>query len=310
MTRRCKQIYQAGIHFIALAGMIGAIGIPYTFAQEFNCEVTVNDRQISESSYSHIQDLGTDLERYINENSWTGEQYSTHERIRCGVQVVLRDVDSQYNFDADVIINMRRPVYNTMQESMAVILSDSEWTFNYQPGRSMIRDYLQFDDLTSFIDFYVYVMLGFDQDSFTELGGTRWFDRALDIFEVARTTNSPGWSRNIGNQRNRFGLITDLTNPTYEDLRRSFYQYHRLGIDQFTIDQDAARQEVITAIERINSNRQRAPRNYLFDIFFDTKYTEIVSVFQEAPAERRLQAYNLLRETDPGHSSEYEKLRN
>jgi len=218
------------------------------------------------------------------------------------------DVDSQFNYTAEVIFNMRRPVYNTMQETSSIVLSDNNWVFNYPRNKSMIQDDLQFDDLTSFIDFYLYVMLGFDYDSFSELGGSRHFTKALDILELGQMSNAPGWGRSIGSQRNRYGLITDLNNPGYEDLRKSYYQYHRLGLDQFTINQENAREEVLEAIDRIRENRIRASRNYLFDIFFDTKYTEIVSLFQEADAQKRLQAYNLLRDTDPGHSTAYERL--
>jgi hypothetical protein len=290
--------------------MIGLAAIPYTLsAQEFNCEVSVNDRQISGSSYDYISELGPALERYINEHRWTNDRYDSHERIRCRIQIVLTDVDSQFNYEAEALISLRRPVYNTMQETASIILSDNNWAFSYPRGRSLIHDDLQFDNLTSFIDLYVYVMLGFDYDSFSELGGSRHFARALDILEMGQAANAPGWGRSIGSQRNRYGLISDLNNPGYEDLRRSYYQYHRLGLDQFTVDQENARLEIMGAIDRIRENKRRASRNYLFDIFFDTKYSEIVSVFQDAASQKRLEAYNLLRDADPGHSSAYERLR-
>jgi hypothetical protein len=290
-------------------GMIGLAVIPYTLqAQEFDCEVSVNDRQISGSSYDYISELGPAIERYINENRWTDDRYENHERIRCRMQIVLTDVDNQFNYTAEVVINMRRPVYNTMQETASVILSDNNWVFHYPRGRSLIYDELMFDDLTSFIDFYIYIMLGFDYDSFSELGGSRHFSKALDILELGQANNAQGWGRSIGSQRNRYGLISDLNNPGYEDLRRSYYQYHRLGLDQFTINQESARDVVLEAIDRISENKRRASRNYLFDIFFDTKYNEIVSLFQNASTQRRLQAYNLLRDADPGHSSTYERL--
>lgn len=296
--------------FLSLLCMIGLMAIPYTlFAQEFNCEVSVNDRQISGSSYDYISELGPELERYINEHRWTNDRYDNHERIRCRIQIVLADVDSQFNYEAEAVISLRRPVYNTMQETASIVLSDNNWRFSYPRGRSLIHDDLQFDNLTSFIDLYVYVMLGFDYDSFSVLGGSRHFAKALDILEMGQAANEPGWGRSIGSQRNRYGLISDLNNPGYEDLRRSYYQYHRLGLDQFTINQESARMEIMEAIDRIRENKRRASRNYLFDIFFDTKYSEIVSLFQDAASQKRLEAYNLLRDADPGHSSAYERLR-
>lgn len=309
MINRYNLTYRPLTSFLSLLCMIGLAAIPYRLiAEEFNCEVSINDQQISGSSNDYISDLAPAIERYINENSWTDDRFGLNERIHCRIQIVLTDVDNQFNYTAEVIFSLRRPVYNTMQETSLIVLSDDNWIFNYPRNKSMIQDELQFDDLVSFIDFYLYVMLGFDYDSFSELGGSRYFTKALDILELGQMANASGWGRSIGSQRNRYGLITDLNNPGYSDLRRSYYQYHRLGLDQFTINQENALDEVFEAIDRIRENRRRASRNYLFDIFFDTKYTEIVSLFQEANAQKRLRAYNLLRDTDPSHSSAYEKL--
>src|SRR5690625_399403 len=290
--------------------MIGGVATPYSYGQEFDCDISINDRQISGSSVDYTDDLARELESYINESRWTGERPAPQERIRCRMQLILRDVDAMANFDAELIVSMRRPIYNTMQETQAVLLVDPTWRFHYQRGRSLIRDPLQFDELTSVIDFYVYVMLGFDYDSYIELGGSPWFSRARDILELAEPTGSPGWSRNISNPSNRFGLISGLTNLGYEERSEAWYLYHRLGLDQFTTDQEEARAAVMEALELIQENRRQASQDFLFDIFFDTKYVELVSIFRDAPPRERLQAYNLLREVDPGHSSEYERLRN
>lgn len=291
-----------------LTGMILLAGVPYSLAaQEFDCRVSINDRQISGSAMEHVRELAPALERYINENRWTEDRYEDHERIRCRIQIVFTDADSQFNFDADVIFQLRRPVYNTMQESVLAVLSDN-WRFQYPRGQSLLRDEMLFDELTSFVDFYLYVMLGMDYDSFADLGGSRHYARALEVFDLAQVAGATGWSRGFGSQRNRYGLINDLTSPAYEELRRAIYLYHRHGLDRFTQQPDEARRHVIAALEQIGENRRRATNNYLFDIFFDTKYTELVSLFRGASPTLRRQAYELLRATDPGHSSEYERL--
>jgi hypothetical protein len=279
-------------------------------AQEFKCEVTLNHRQISGSSYDYITELKTDIENYLNNYRWTNDRYEPHERIMCNIQVVLTGVDSNFNFNAEVIFTMRRPIYNTNRQSLAVVLSDNNWRFHYPRNKNLIHDDMQFDDLTSFIDFYAYIMLGFDYDSFSELGGTSYFNSAQNVFDLGQNSGAQGWGRSIGAQRNRFGLITDLSNPAYEDLRKAIYRYHRLGLDQFTLDEEIARTQVLSALEMLRNNKQITSNNYLFDIFFSTKYTEIVAIFREADVETRLEAYNLLRSVDPAHSSEYERLQN
>lgn len=279
-------------------------------AQEFNCEVTLNHRQISGSSYDYVSELKTDLENYLNTYRWTNDRYEPHERIMCNIQVVLTGVDSNFNYNAEVVFTMRRPIYNTNQQSLTLVLSDTNWRFHYPRNKNLVHDDMQFDDLASFIDFYAYIMLGFDYDSFSELGGTAFFNLAQNVFDLGQNSGVPGWGRSIGAQRNRFGLITDLSNPAYEDLRRAIYRYHRLGLDQFTLDEDIARTQVMNALEMLRNNKRVTSNNYLFDIFFSSKYTEIVALFRDSDVETRLEAYNLLRDVDPAHSSEYERLQN
>jgi hypothetical protein len=217
-------------------------------------------------------------------------------------------VDDNFNYTAEIALTVRRPIYNTNQETLAILFSDNNWRFYYPQNKNLVHDELQFDDLTSFVDFYVYVMLGYDYDTFSELGGTQYFSEAQSVFEIGQNSGSQGWGRSIGAQRNRYGLINDITSPAYEDFRRAVYQYHRIGLDQFTTQPDEARNQVLEALELIRENKQLTNNNYLFDIFFSAKYTEIVAIFRDADAEMRTRAYNVLRDVDPAHTSEYEKL--
>jgi hypothetical protein len=277
-------------------------------AQELNCSVTVNDRQISGSSTEYVSELAPAVERYLNENRWTNDRYEEHERIRCNIQILLTDVDGNSNFTAEAVITANRPIYNTNRQTTLMVISDSAWRFNYSRNKNLIFDDLQFDDLTSFLDFYAYIILGYDYDSFSELGGSPHFNSALSIFEIAQNTGAPGWGRSIGAQRNRFGLINDLTNPSYRDLRSAYYRYHRLGLDQFTQQEELARNEIIEALDLIRENKRVTSNNYLFDLFFSSKYLEIVASLRDASPSTRTAAYNILRDVDPANTSEYRRL--
>lgn len=279
-----------------------------TMAQEFDCDVSINDRQISGSSYDYVSELETALENYINDYRWTNDRFQDQERIRCNWQIVLTGVDDNFNYTAEIALTVRRPIYNTNQESLAILLSDNNWRFYYPQNKNLVHDELQFDDLTSFVDFYVYVMLGYDYDTFSELGGTQYYSEAQSVFEIGQNSGSQGWGRSIGAQRNRYGLINDITSPAYEAFRRAIYQYHRVGLDQFTTQPEEARNQVLEALEMIQENKLLTNNNYLFDIFFSAKYTEIVAIFRDADSEMRTRAYNVLRDVDPAHTSEYEKL--
>ena len=45
---------------------------------------------------------------------------------------------------------------------------------------------LTFEPLTGFIDFYLYLLLGYDFDTFSEYGGTEWLQKSQDVVDLAQ----------------------------------------------------------------------------------------------------------------------------
>jgi len=292
---------------IVLLSFLTAISVLPAIAQELNANVTVDRSQVSSTSLNYLDNLSQELEVYINEYDWIDANFREEERINVDMQITLLSVDDNYNFEAQVVVRSRRPIYNTTQETILFFFNDQSWNFNYTPNRTLIHDELQFDALTSLLDFYCYVILGFDFDSFSELGGTSYYLQAQDIISLAQTTTTSGWSQGT-NRRNRAHLIANLTSTNYELFRQALYQYHRQGLDIFVDNPSKARQEVLQALETIQEAQRTTSSNLVFDIFFNAKYRELVSIFEDADPQVRLDAYNLLSQIDQSHLTEYRKL--
>ncbi len=280
------------------------------FSQEFNCDVTLNTEQLEGNSFTYLSELEGRIEEYINDFRWTEVQFKEEERISCQIQLVIETGTTTFDFGSRVIFTARRPIYNTVTETTTIILNDDNWQFNYPEGRTLIHDELQFDNLTGTIDFFMNVILGYDFDSFSDLGGTQYFRRAQNIVDLAQTTSAIGWTRTANNRRNKFNLVADLLSPNYEALRTAYYNYHRKSLDLFTNDDQAARQEMINILTSIRDTKRRVTSNYLFDVFFDTKSKEIAGIFGGAEAAVKREAYNILLETDQGHLTDYSQLQN
>lgn len=279
--------------------------------QEFDCDVIVDVKNLEGNSFQYVKaSLEADIENYINEYRWTEIEFTEQERITCQINIVLTSGDQDFNFSAETILSARRPIYNTTTQTNTLIAGDQAWQFSYPQGRSLIHDELQFEGLTGFIDYYIYLLLGYDFDSFSPLGGTTYFEKAQNVVDLAQNEQAIGWTRNSNNQRNRFVLITDLLNNNYQPLRNAIYTYHRLGLDTFTQNPESARQQVLETLKEIQSAKRRSTSNYLYDLFFDTKSKEITNIFIDADSRVKLEAYNILRETDQGHLSEYDQLQN
>ncbi|MEX0845246.1 MAG: DUF4835 family protein, partial [Balneolaceae bacterium] len=73
---------------------------------------------------------------------------------------------------------------------------------------------------------------------------------------------------------------------------------------------EQSRQEIQETLESIQEAKRRSTSNYLYDIFFDAKSREIAAVFDDAESTIRLEVYEILRQTDSGHLSDYERLQN
>lgn len=292
-----------GILLGILITMSGALPLS---AQELNAQVTLNKSQISSTSLDYLDNLPQQIEEYINQYEWTNANFNENERINMSLQINLLSVED-YNFEAQIIVRSQRPIYNTTRNTVLFLFNDEEWNFEYPPNRTFLHDELQFDPLTSLLDFYAYTVLGYDFDSFEELGGTDYYQRAQNIVSLAQTTSATGWSRS-SSQQNRAQLVSNLTQTNYEPFRTALYQYHRKGIDQFLNNPEQARNEILSALKKIRQAQRQTSSNLLFDTFFNGKYREITSIFEDAEPEIRLEAYNLLSDIDQSHLSEYQKL--
>lgn len=277
-------------------------------AQEIKARVDLNTSQISSSDYDYLHELRTLLEEYVNNNRWTEDTFQEDERIEVDIRITLISADNNANFEANLIVQSYRPIYNTLTKTPLLIINDSNWRFNYTRNRSITRDDFQYDDIASVIDFYMYIVLAYDYDSFSELGGSPHLRSAENIVNVAQSSpGAAGWT-SVGTRRNRNGLITQLTNPNYAGFRIAMYKYHRLGLDQFTINTDRARQNILESFELLQETRRQTTERYLFDLMFSAKHREFTAAFMDADLSERLEAYNLLVELDNSHISEYEKL--
>ena len=278
-------------------------------AQEFDCQITVNDDQLEGNSFEYVTgSLTTDLEAYINEYRWTETEVLEQERISCQISIILLAGDQDFNFSAETIIQSRRPIYNTLTETGLLILSDGAWSFNYPEGKSLIHDELEFEAMTGFVDYYMNLILGYDFDSYSELGGTEYFQKAQNVVDLAQNESSIGWTRNSNNGRNRFVLISDILNNNYEAIRKANYEYHRLVLDTFVDNPTASRAKLLEILTYIQDAKRRATNNFLFDLFFDAKSKEIASILTDAEPDLRFEAYQILRETDSAHLNDYEAL--
>ncbi len=174
-----------------------------------------------------------------------------------------------------------RPVYNTTYESPLLNLQDQRFSFEYIENENLIFNERQFSgkNLTDVISYYIYLILGYDADSFQSMGGTQWFSKAQQIAQNSQNRNYDGWNT-INEPRSRTILINEILNPNWSQLRSTIYTYHRSGMDNlFNQDQTPAKKVIFDALMQLKMYENSFQQGFFFNLFMDTKSDEIFNVF-------------------------------
>lgn len=297
---------RSALRRLVLLLVAGLVLAPAASAQELDCRVTVRFEALSGNEFSFLGDLQEQIEQYLNGRSWTDDRFEEFERINCSMQITFTEAQGLDRFTAQIAVGSQRPIYGTPRRTAVFQIVDSQWQFQYNRGQPLIFNPNSYNALTSLLDFYAYMILGYDYDTFSELGGTPYFERAREVAELAQAQGDPGWL-SIGDDQTRTTLVRQLLDARYLPLRRAYFLYHFGTLDRFTRDPETAWQTGYTAIEGIYELFLETSRKYATDLFFAAKSSEIVQLFEDAD-DVRSELYALLIEMDPARSSDYDRL--
>jgi hypothetical protein len=277
-------------------------------AQELNCTVTINATQIQTSDRGIFKDMKNAIEQFMNTRKWTNDNFKTHEKISCNFLITITKMPSVGNFTASVQVRSSRPVFNTNYTSLMFNFADRDWEFQYIESLPLeYNDNTFTTNLTSMLAVYAYLILGVDYDSFSELGGTPYFQRALNVVNNAQQSNMPGW-QSLGSNRNRYWIVENFNNPQMTDLRKAVYAYHRLGLDTFDKTPDKSRELILKSLRDIKKVRDINPGSILVISFFDAKVKELANIFSDGSVPIRREAYDIITSIDPSNRSSYSKI--
>uniref|UniRef100_UPI00404A73F4 type IX secretion system protein PorD n=1 Tax=Flavobacterium sp. TaxID=239 RepID=UPI00404A73F4 len=214
------------------------------------------------------------------------------------------------NFEATLQVQSSRPVNNSTLSTPVLNINDKDFTFRFIEFENLIYDQNSFNsNLVSVLAFYSNLIIGLDQDSFSELGGTEYFQIASNIVNVAQTSGFKGWNQSEGNNNNRNFLISDILSNTFSPFRISLYQYHRLGLDLMSEDVKKGKEGVIKGINVLAEIQKVRPNALLTRTFFDAKTDEIVSIFTGGPKVDVLPLIETLNRISPLNSQKWSNIK-
>ncbi len=278
------------------------------FTQELNCKVVVNDERAQTSDRQVFRDMEQAFARFINDRKWTADTYAPEERIDCNLVITIENMPAVGVYNATVQIQSSRPVYNTNYTTIVLNFADKDWQFQYVESTPLdFGDNIFTSNLASILAFYAYIIIGLDNDTFSEFGGEVQFKKALDIVNLAQQSDAAGWQAFQSN-RNRYWLSENLNNQDLRLIRKGLYTYHRQALDLFEQKPDESRTMIVNILKDIQTADRYIPNSILKISFFDSKRTELARIFAQGNPATKREAYNLLMALNPGNSEIYQSI--
>lgn len=281
--------------------------IASVYAQEFRCGVTINYQKLQSTTQQYettdlkiFETMKQTVEDFINTRRWTNLEFEQNEKLDCSISIILSERTSATDFRGQLSIQLRRPVYNSNYTTgLFNYLENNDFYFTFNETQQLEFDpNTYFDNLSSTLAYYCYIMLGMYFDSFGPNGGESFYDMARTIVQTAAPSGMKGWASKDG-QKARYWFMENHTNSTYELIHSIYYYYYRMGLDMMTKDQPQARQNIIQALRYLQQLHKKRANLLSVIQFIDVNMSEIVSIFTPAPQDEQKEVYNIIKDVSP-----------
>ena len=275
----------------------------YNYSQELNCSVIINYQNVPVQNRELLVDFKNVVENYMNTTRFTNVNWDG-DKIECSMNIFFTSASGEVEYGAQIVVVSQRPVYQSTRNSALLTINDAAWSFRYEVGQSMYANLDAFDPLTSLLDFYALIIIGFDMDTWEEFGGTPYFKKAFDIVNLASTSsNKNGWlpSNNI---YSRWGLVSDALNEKYAAFRSAIFDYH-YGIDIFAQNKEVGQAKIVELIDVLYDLYERTGlvKSVFIQTFFNAKYGEITDHLIGYSDQT---IFTKLKKIDPSHAGRYD----
>ncbi len=292
-------------HWLLLLTVLLLAG--FVQSQELNCTIQINSDQVQGTNKSVFNTLQKSISDFVNNRKWTEMSFSNAERIECTMNIIVKRVDGDV-FTSEIQVQSRRPIFNSTYNSTLFNFKDLLFTFNYKEFDQLeMNQNTITSNLTAVIAYYAYIIIGYDMDSYSRLGGTPYFQTAESIVNSAQGADLVGWKA-FESSRNRYALVNNLTDEAFKKFRNYFYEYHRLGLDEMTTNVSNARGRIAEGLPLLREANRARPSAIIISTFLDAKNDELINIFSKGSTQEKADAVQILSDVNPTQSSKYEQM--
>lgn len=279
-------------------------------AQELNCQIEIDYKQVLNTASKQIFDqMQKSIYEFMNNTKWTNDNYAPNEKIECSMLIIINKAASQEDFSGTIQITCRRPIYKSGTYTQILNIEDENFQFKFQQFTNLEFNINTFqNNLTSVLAYYAYVILATDGDSFAPLGGTQYWQKALQIVNNAQNTSETGWKSTEVGQRNRYWLAENTLQPVFKGVRDCMYDYCLNGLDHMHEGVEEARATVLKSLDKLKPVYSSRPASFVMQVFFNAKRDELINIFKGATPEEKTKVLETLMMVDPAGTTKYAKI--
>ncbi|MDE5683571.1 MAG: DUF4835 family protein [Muribaculaceae bacterium] len=277
-------------------------------AQELLCTVEVNSDQVNGTYKQVFETLQQAMSEYLNTTVFTNTQIATNEKIECRLFLTVKEYADDI-VKGDLQVQSLRPVYNSSYTTTLINFKDTKIEFTYREGEPLVYSVNNMESqLTAILNFYAFLILAVDFDSFSPKGGEPYFERLKQIVQMAQSSGETGWKA-FEDTKNRSAVLSAFTDAPASVIRDLLYQYHRQGLDIMSTSVDKGRAAVTESLEAVQKIYSAAPMSVALSMFKDAKLDELVNIYSKAPQREREAVYKLLEPIYPTENQRLEEIK-
>lgn len=283
------------------------------YSQDFSATVIVNFEALPSEARDRLKDFKMQVEDYLNKSKFADDLIKEECKILITLQFNFRGTNGFDYYDAQLLVSGQwlledtadviPPTYITMFRYL-----DDKCSFTYNRAMPFIKNDVRFDPFLSLVDYYAYIILGYNEDSYIPKGGNKYYQKALDICNKPMTDRK-GWTEQSSGKPSRADLVQELLNSRFEDFRTGYYEYQNKGVDEifFTkTNKKPAFETALKALEKIAAVKKKEVKAYNIDYFFESKAREIAQLFSYYGDKS---VYDKLVKIDQAHQTIYEEFK-
>ncbi len=178
--------------------------------QEIEATVEVVLDKLPIENQEKLANLSDELQLYLNRYEWCQNEYGYKVPVSVNVYFEKAKATSREDrYESRFIISNQSDVQ----------YSDYRWEFNMDQNPRLEHSAI-YDPFTGLIDFYIYLILGFEFDRIEKLGGRDYFQNTRNVVEQAKFGRFiRGWDR-------RENILDDILSDENQPMREMRFYYY------------------------------------------------------------------------------------